>query len=43
MDVNLHKNQILLGSLIEKRMRLAEHVAYMGNKGNANSVLEGKY
>jgi hypothetical protein len=31
-----------LGSLIDKRMRWAEHVAYLGNKGNANSVLERK-
>jgi hypothetical protein len=38
MDVNLLKDQILLGSLIDKRMRWAKHVAYLGNKGNANIV-----
>jgi hypothetical protein len=42
MDVNLLKDQILLGSLIDKRMGWAEHVAYLGNKGNENSVLERK-
>jgi hypothetical protein len=43
MDVNLLKDQILLGSLIDKRMGWVEHVAYLENKGSANSVLERKH
>lgn len=43
MDVNLLKDHILLGSLIDKRVGWVEHVAYLENKGSADSVLERKH